>query len=395
MPFEIKNDVWFTGKIDWESRSFHGESMSTYRGTSYNSYLIKDKKTVLIDSVKKNYTSEFLRGLKELIELKKLDAVIALHGEPDHSGALSRLLAEVPDIPVYCSAMGRKTLQGHYHKDWNFQVVKTGDTLDLGERKLIFIETPMLHWPDTMTAYLEKEKIFFSSDIFGQHIASEFMYDDMTDTSELMWEAMKYYTNIIAPFGAKVKKSLAEIIAMNLPVNLICPAHGVMWRRGIKDIFETYQEWADSCAEEQITIIYDTMYDSTRLMAEEIAKGIKAADNEALIKIFNSSNSDLSDILTEVFRSKGVLIGSPTYNYGVLASTASLLEEIAGLKLSGKKGAAFGSYGWSPASTKIISEKLEAAGFEVPVKGLKINWAPDEDAFAKCRQFGGEFAKSF
>lgn len=395
MAFEIKKDVFFTGKIDWESKNFHGESMTTQQGTSYNSYLILDKKTVIIDSVPKCYTQDYLNKIREIVDISKIEAYISLHGEPDHSGALSHLLSYLPDLPVYCTAAGEKILRGHYHKDWNFNVVKTGDKLDLGSRKLRFIETPMLHWPDTMTAFLEDDNMLFSSDIFGQHFASEFMFDDKVDYNLLMWETMKYYANIIAPFSSKVKKTISIIQDMGLPLDILCPAHGVFWRRNVESTMDTYEKWADSYSENQITIIYDTMYDSTRKMAEAIAEGITSFDAEVRVKLFNSSKQSLSDITTEIFRSKGLIIGSPTYNYGVLHSTAALLEEIDGMKLSGKKAGAFGSYGWSPASTKIISEQLEKSGFEIIGKGLKINWAPDTDALNLCRKFGEEFSSAF
>ncbi len=395
MSFEIKNNVFSVGKTDWQEQHFHGQAMALPHGTSYNSFLIRDEKSVIIDSVPKQYTSDYISKIKEIIELSDLYAVIALHGEPDHSGSLGHLLAAKPDLPVYCTTMGEKSLRGYYHKNWNFKIVKTGDKLNLGSRELTFIETPMLHWPDSMIAFLTNDNILFSSDIFGQHYASEFLYDDLVSNCELMWEAVKYYANVVTPYNTKAKKSLADLKSLNLPVELICPAHGVIWRKAVSEIINTYEKWADSYSENQISIIYDTMYESTRKMADAIAQGIRNTDKNVKVKIFNSSKHHLSDIVTEIFCSKGILIGCPTYNYGLLPSTAALLDEITGLKFSGKKAAAFGSYGWSPASTKIISERLEKSGFEIVGNGMKVNWVPSEDMLAQCRNFGAEFASSF
>lgn len=395
MTFKISDSVYWTGKIDWQLRKFHGDELSTHRGTSFNSYLIKDEKNVLIDTVWKPFTAEFLDNLRSLIKLEDIDYIVVNHGEPDHSGALPHLMAYLPDgVPIYCSKSGVASLKGHYHKDWNFKPVKTGDKLNIGSRELTFIEAPMLHWPDTMTTYLSDENILFSNDIFGQHYASEFMFDDKVNQYELYYEAMKYYANIIAPFAKKALKKVEELESLDLPINLIAPAHGVIWRKGIKNIIETYKKWSDAYKENQITIIYDTMYNSTRLMAESIADGIKQADDEAEIKIYNSSKTDKNDLITEIFKSKGICVGSPTLNGGVLSSVASIIEEAAGLNLRDKKAAVFGSYGWSPANIKVLTKALESAKFEVVGDGVKAQWKPEQKNLEECVEFGEEFAQS-
>lgn len=395
MTFEIKPGIYWTGKIDWELRNFHGEQLTTNHGSSYNSYLIKDEKNILIDTVWTPYTGEFLNNLRELIDPKDIDMVVVNHGEPDHSGALPHLMSMIPDVPVYCTAQGEKSLRGQYHKDWNFKTVKTGDKISAGSRELMFIEAPMLHWPDTMICFLAGDNILFSNDIFGQHYASEFMYDDLADKCDLDYEALKYYANIISPFSKKALKKIDELIAMNLPIEMICPAHGVIWLDNPQQIIDSYRSWADSYQEDQITIIYETMYQSTRKMAEAIAEGIKDSSPETRIKLYNAAISDNSDLITDVFRSKGILVGSPTINNGILNNVAAILEEIEGLAPSGKKAASFGSYGWSPKSVKVINEKLENAGFEVVGKGLKAQWNPDEEAIGLCKALGAEFAGSF
>lgn len=392
MKFTITPNVHWVGKIDWELRKFHGEEYSTHRGTSYNAYLVQDEKIALIETVWRPFAKEFVENLAKEIDLNKIDYVIANHAEMDHSGALPELMSRIPDKPVYCTANGVKSLKGHYHKDWNFQVVKTGDKLSLGKKDLVFIEAPMLHWPDTMMEYLTGDAILFSNDAFGQHIASEHMFNDRVVQSELFEEATKYYANILTPFSPLVTKKINEVIALNLPVNAICPSHGVIWRDNPLQIAQKYLQWAADYQENQITIIYDTMWDGTRTLAEMIAKGIKQQDDQVTVKLFNISRSDINDVVTEVFKSKMILLGSPTINKGILNAMAALLEMISGLKFKNKKAAAFGCYGWSGEGVKILNEHLVKAGFEVIGDGLKTMWQPGEEALAQAVAFGKEFA---
>jgi anaerobic nitric oxide reductase flavorubredoxin len=393
MSFKINDKVTWVGKIDWELRRFHGEEYSTHKGSSYNSYLIHDEKTVLIDTVWAPFSKEFIKNLKSEIDLNKIHYIIMNHSEPDHSGALPELMKEIPDVPIYCTKNGAKLLKGHYHEDWNFVEVKTGDTLDIGKNKLVFIEAKMLHWPDTMFTYLTGENILFSNDAFGQHYASELMYNDRVDNCELYYEAIKYYANILTPFSPLVERKIDEILKLNLPVDMICPSHGVIWRDNPLQIVNKYLEWAKSYQENQITIIYDTMWNATRRMAEMIGEGIKSADNDVNIKIFNSSKSDKNDIITEVFKSKAILVGSSVINKGILSSVAGILEMIKGLGFKNKKAASFGSYGWSGECTRIINEELQKGGFEILNEGIKELWYPGEEEEKRCKAFGEEFAK--
>lgn len=388
MGRKITDKVTWVGKTDWELKKFHGDEFTTINGSSYNSYLIRDDKTVLIDTAWLPYDKEFVAKLKEEIDLSEIDYIIALHGEVDHSGALIELMSEIPNTPIYCTANGVKSIKGQYHKDWDFRVVKTGDTLELGENTITFIEAPMLHWPDTMFAYMDKEKILFSSDGFGQHLASEHLYADEVDQDVLFAEALKYYANILAPFSMMVTKKVNEILDMNLPINMLCTAHGLIWRKNPEKIIEKYLEWANNYQENQITIIYDTMWNDTRKMAEEIARGIQEVDDKVTIKLMNTAKDDKTDVLTEVFKSKMILVGSPTVNNGYLHSIAGILEMIKGMKLKGKKATAFGSYGWSGEAVKLITEELKKAGFEVVNDGYRCMWTPDKDVEKELREFG-------
>ena len=388
MVLRINNSVTWVGKIDWELRKFHGDEYSTHRGSSYNSYLVEDEKVALIDTVWVPFAKEFVENLAKQIDLNRIDFIVANHAECDHSGALPELMRHIPDTPIYCTANGVKSLKGHYHQNWNFKVVKTGDRLSLGQKELVFIEAPMLHWPDSMFCYLTGDSILFSNDAFGQHYASELMYNDLVDQAELMAECTKYYANILTPFSPLVKKKIEQFVALELPLEMICTSHGIIWRDNPIQIVEQYMQWAQDFQQDQITLLYDTMWNGTRTMAESIAKGLRAASPGTDIKIFNIAKSDKNDIITEIFKSKAIGVGSSTINRGILTSVAGMLEEIKGLKFRKKKAFAFGCYGWSGESVGIISEHLKAAGFELLNDGLKICWNPDDEGRDQCVEYG-------
>jgi len=386
--------VFWVGKVDWELETFHGEELTTHHGSTYNSYLIQEEKTVLIDTVWKPFASEFVNNLASEIDLKQIDYIVANHGEIDHSGALPELMRLIPDTPIYCTANAVKSLKGMYHEDWNFNVVKTGDKLDIGNGKeLVFVEMPMLHWPDSMAAYLTGDNILFSNDAFGQHYATEMLYNDLVDQCDLFQEAMKYYANILTPFSAVLKRKLQEIASLGLPIEIIATSHGVIWRDNPLQIVEKYAEWADNYQENQITIVYDTMWNGTRTLAENIARGIQLADPEVTVKVFNLPKSDQNDVITEVFKSKTVVVGSPTINNGILHTVAGFAHLMKEMKFKNKKAAAFGCYGWSGESVKILNQLLQDAGFELIDEGYRTQWNPDQDKQQEAVEFGKKIAQ--
>jgi len=393
MSMKINDHVTWVGKIDWELKKFHGEEYSTHRGSSYNSYLVRDKKTVLIDTVWMPFAKEFVQNLKKEIDLNEIDYIIANHAEVDHSGALPELMKEIPDTPIYCTKNGIKSLKGHYHQDWNFVEVKTGDKLNIGDRDLVFVEARMLHWPDSMFVYLTEDNILFSNDAFGQHYASESLYNDTVDQAELYQEAVKYYANILTPFSPLVTKKIEEVLSFNLPVNMICTSHGVIWRDNPVQIVEQYLKWADNYQEDQVTLVYDSMWRGTARMAEGIAEGLKKSMPGTTIKLVHAGLMDKNDVITELFKSKAFLVGSSTINQGILSSIAGVMEMVKGLKFKNKKGAAFGSYGWSGESVPLLEELLVESGIEVTSPGLKELWNPDEAAMARCVAYGEALGK--
>ena len=395
MAKQITPRVSWVGKVDWELTRFHGDEYSTHRGSSYNSYLVRDERVALIDTVWQPYDREFVSRLKREIDLSEIDYIIMQHNEVDHSGALPELMREIPDTPIYCTKKGETIIRGHYHQDWNFVNVKTGDTLSLGQTTLTFVEATMLHWPDTMFTYMDQDGgILFSNDGFGQHFATESLFNDTVEQAALMYEAEKYYANILNLYSPMVTKKIQQILSMQLPLAMICPSHGVIWKNRPEQIVEKYLAWANAYQENQVTLVYDTMWQSTRKMAEAIADGIREVLPETTVVVKNIARDDKNDIITEIFRSRAILVGSPTINNGISFATAGILEMAAGLKFKQKKAAAFGSYGWGGGSVKIINARLQEAGFELVNDGISKLWVPDQTSIEDCKEYGREFAKA-
>ena len=392
----VKNNVSWVGKVDWELLKFHGDDYSTHKGSTYNSYLIEEEKTVLIDTVWMPFANEFVANLQKEIDLNKIDYIVVNHGEVDHSGSLPALMKLIPDKPIYCTANAVKSLKGQYHQDWDFHVVKTGDKIDVGNGKeLIFVEMSMLHWPDSMACYLTKDNILFSNDAFGQHYATEKLFNDLVDQCELFNECIKYYANILTPFSAILRKKLAEVISLGLQIDIIATSHGVIWRDKPMQIVEKYAKWADDYQENQISVIYDTMWNGTKELAERIAEGIGLADTDVTVKLFNLAKNDDNDVITEVFKSKTVVVGSPTVGNSVLHSVAGFMHLMKGLKFKNKKAAAFGCYGWSGEGTKVILDSMKNAGFElIDEEGLRNSWNPSESVKEEAVRFGMKIAKA-
>ncbi|NQZ49463.1 MAG: anaerobic nitric oxide reductase flavorubredoxin [Moritella sp.] len=396
MAIHVKNNISWVGQRDWEVRDFHGTEFKTEKGTSYNSYLIQEEKTVLIDTVDHKFCYEFIQQLELEIDLNKIDYIVINHAEEDHAGALAALLNKIPNTPIYCTENAIDSITGHHHHpEWNFNVVKTGDTLDLGNGKqLVFIETPMLHWPDSMMTYMTGDAVLFSNDAFGQHYCDERLFNDEVDTKELMDQCLRYYANILTPFSPLVTAKIKEILSLNLPVDMIATAHGVVWRDNPIQIIEQYLTWADKYQEDRITIFYDSMSNNTRTMADAIAQGIHEADSQVAVKVFNVARHDKNEILSNAFISKGILVGSSTMNNVMMPKVAAMLEEITGLRFKNKKAAAFGSYGWTGGAIDRIESRLDEAGL-ARYPSLKTKWKPDGKAILACREYGRTLAKEW
>ena len=392
MKRTVKNNVSWIGRIDWELKTFQGDDYSINHGSSQNAYLIEEEKTVLIDTIWKPYEKEFRDNLEKEIDLSKIDFIVMNHGEVDHSGALPYLMEKIPQTPIYCTANAVKSLVGQYHHpEWNFKVVKTGDSVDIGNnKKLVFVEMRMLHWPDSMATYLTEDNILFSNDAFGQHFGVEELFNDKADQCLLAEEAMKYYANILTPFSVLVKRKIEEIVKLNLPIDIIAPSHGAIWRDNPLQIVEKYAAWSDAYQEDQITIIYDTMWDGTKKLAHALATEIQALSPDTVVKVFNISQTDKNDIMTQVFKSKAIALGSPTVGKSILSSVAGWIHFLSELQFKKKKAAVFGSYGWSGEGNAVLREELTKAGFSVVESEVKVNWTPTEEHLSEMQTIARE-----
>lgn len=387
---KVLDDIYWVGAVDWDVRTFHGFTYSTHRGTTYNSYLIVDDKIALVDSVYAPFAAEMMARIREVVPPEKIDYVIANHVETDHSGSIAEVLKHAPKAKVVGTARCKQGLSKHYFGDWDFQVVKTGDEIELGKRKLKFIEAPMLHWPDSMFTYIEKDALLMPNDAFGQHIATSKRFNDEIDENSLMVEAGKYYANILWPLSSLVIKKIEEVQKQEIKISMIAPSHGVIWRSTPMKIVEAYLRWAKGESEKRVLVVYDTMWGSTEKMARAIVDGISSANVEA--KVYRIPSSDRGDIIGDLLEAKGILVGSSTINNGILPTLAPLLEDLKGLKPRGKIAAAFGSYGWAGGSIKVIEESLRQAGMEIASPSMSVNWVPNKEEIQKCYEFGKSFA---
>jgi len=392
MVMEIMEDVYWVGVVDWDLRHFHGYELSTHRGSSYNAYLILDERPVLVDTVWGPFENELIENISRIIDPSEIEIVVVNHSESDHSGALPAIMRHAPQAQLVVSRRGLQSVEGHYHQPWNFRPVVTGDRINIGKNDLIFVEAPMLHWPDSMFTYLTGRNLLMPNDAFGQHYATAFRFNDEVNQQELYEEALKYYVNIIAPFSAQVIRKIQEIEPLNLQIDMIAPSHGVIWRDDPMQIVRNYLEWAAQEPQPTAVILFDTMWNGTRRMAEAIGQGL--ADEGVDHKILHVGLTDRNDALVEVFKARTVVIGSPTLNGGLLPSITPILEACRGLKFQNKLGAAFGSYGWSGESVKLIEEHFAACKIPLIREGIKCKWQPREDELAECREFGRELARA-
>ncbi|MDO8725450.1 MAG: flavodoxin domain-containing protein [Candidatus Methanoperedens sp.] len=391
MAVELKEGVYWVGYVDWNIKKFHGHEYSTHRGTTYNCYLIVDEKVALVDTVWGPYSHQMIENIQKIIDIKKIDYVIANHAETDHSGGLPELMELIPNATVVVSEKGNESVFKHYHENWKFKVVKSGESISLGKNNLVFVAAPMLHWPDSMFTYLTGKNILMPNDAFGMHYASSGRFNDEVDMIEVYQEALKFYANILTPFSDLVIKKIDEFKKLNIPVDIIAPSHGIIWRKDPLQIVNKYYEWATQKNDGSAVIIYDTMWNATDKMAKAIAEGLEMEGVK--FKLFNMAVSDRNDVLSEVFKTKGIIIGSPTLNNGLLPTIKPILEDLKGLKFKNKVGAAFGSYGWSGENVKLIEETLEKAKIKKLLDGIKVKWQPTKDELRMCVEFGRNFAK--
>ncbi|MFH0762217.1 MAG: FprA family A-type flavoprotein [Bacteroidota bacterium] len=366
---QIKEGIYWVGGIDWNVRSFHG--YLTQRGSTYNAYLVIDEKITLIDTVKSHLTGEMLDRIRSVIDPSKIDYVISNHVEMDHSGGLPELMKIIPDATIFTSPKGETGLREHFRQDWNFRAMENGTVLNLGKRSLHFILTPMVHWPDNMVAYMPEEKILFSNDAFGQHLATSERFDDEYPLDIIMLEARKYYANIVLPYSRQVEKVLVGI--QDIDIEMIADSHGIIWRKHVSDIIKNYQRWASNETRKRALVVYDTMWNSTQAMALSIQDAFDSKGySTALLSL---QTNHISDIMTKVIDAEYICVGSPTLNGRMLPTMSAFLTYLTGLSPKNRKSIVFGSYGWSPRQIEEMSGILKEGGFDV-VAEEKIKYIP-------------------
>jgi flavorubredoxin len=381
---ELKPDIYWVGGIDWDLRNFHG--YLTPRGSTYNAYLIMDEKVVLVDTVKHYLFEEMLTRIKEIEDPAKIDYIVANHVEMDHSGSLPKILELAPNAKVITSPKGEKGLRKHYKKDWDFHVVNSGDTLNIGKRNLTFVHTPMVHWPDNMVTYIPEDKLLLPNDAFGQHIACSERYDDEVGWDILKYEAGKYYANIVMPYGAQAKKAIDALAGLD--IDMIGPSHGIIWRSFIPKIVGEYVKWANYETENKALIVYDSMWGSTEKIAFAMAEGLH--DKKVNVTMRNLKTTHISDVVTDVLTSKMILIGCPTFNNGLLPTIGGFLTYIKGLRPRNRIGFAFGSYGWSGQAAAQIEEVMKELKWKLPKEVVKINYIPENEELENLKNIGRE-----
>lgn len=387
---QISEKVYWVGAIDWNLRDFHG--YATHRGTTYNAYLVLGEKPTLIDTVKKEFYDEMMQRIQSVLDPKKIKIIISNHSELDHSGALARTLAATEPDEVYVSAMGLKNITAHFHRDLKLKVVKTGDKIDLGGDTISFTEARMLHWPDSMFSYLENEKILFSNDVFGMHLATDKLFDDQNEERVWLAEAEKYYANIVLPYSDIVIRFLEQVKKMGLAPKVIAPDHGLIWRKEPSRMVELYATWAAQKPADKAVIVYDTMWGSSEKMACQIADGLSSGGTQ--VRVLSMHHNDRSEVALALLDSAALIVGTPVLNSQIFPAMADVLCYLKGLKKKNLLGAAFGSYGWNGAPIDGLTKTLEEMGVQIICPAVKSMFVPDEETLEKCREMGVQISRA-
>lgn len=386
---KVSNNVYWVGAVDWTIRDFHG--YTTKRGSTYNAYIILADKVTLVDTVKAPFKDEMLSRIASVIEPEKIEYIVSNHSEMDHSGSLKAVINEIGPEKIFASAMGVKALKEHFGLD-GILPLKSGESLSLGNMELNFIETRMLHWPDSMISYLPEEKLLFSQDAFGMHLATDERFADQIKEDILDYEAATYYANILLPYSPLVLKLLDEVKKSGLDIDIIAPDHGPVWRKDLKWILNRYKKWAEQKPTGKAVILYDTMWRSTEMMARAIEEGLVAGG--ARVKVMSMGSFHRSDVAFEILDAGALVTGSPTLNNNIFPTMADVLTYLKGLRPVNLIGAAFGSYGWSGESAGQLNTILSEMKVGLVAEPLKIKYVPDEDDLSRCFDLGVNIAKN-
>lgn len=387
---KLTDKVYWVGAIDWGVRDFHG--YSTGRGSTYNAFLIIDEKITLIDTVKKPFMNEMLARIASVVDPDDIQYIISNHSEMDHTGCLPEVIHAVKPQKVFASQMGKKALGAHFHfEDFVVTPVKTGESISLGDSNLTFIETRMLHWPDSMVSYLDTDKVMFSQDGFGMHLASTERFDDQLPAYVLKQEAEKYFANILLPFSPMVTGLMKKLEELNLNIELLCPDHGPLWRTDIDGILSSWKEWALQKCSRKAVVIYDTMWGSTAKLADAVCDGL--VENDVSVKVMPLGSSHRSDVATAILDAGALIAGSPTINGQMFPRMADVLTYIKGLKPKNLIGGVYGSYGWSGEAVKHVEQYFSDMNIPLVAESLNINYVPRHEDLKKARDLGASVGR--
>lgn len=391
---EIKPNIHWVGAIDWAVRDFHG--YITPHGTSYNNYLILDKHVTLLDTVKHDFVEYTIENIKRLVDPTKIENVVINHIENDHVSSLDRIMALAPNALIHITERGKKGLDRFFETSkWRFRIVKTGDTLNTGTKTITFLETPMLHWPDSMMSYVKEDKLLISQDAFGQHLASSSRFDDeycdQYSVTGLEHAVRDYYANILMPFGTLIKAKLAEVQKLGLEIDMIAPDHGIIWRKDPGKILQMYLDMANDKADLRVVVVYDTMWHSTEHMTIPIMEGIKAAGVD--VEVLKLRATPMSAAIKRFWESRAMLVGTPTLNNIMFPSVAEFLTHLRGLRPKNRLVGAFGSYGWAGGAVKEAYGTFDQMGLESVAPGVQVMYRMSSDEEKACYEFGKQFAE--
>ncbi len=389
MNINLKDGIDWVGCIDWTVRNFHG--YKTESGTTYNTYLIRDEKNAVIDAVRAPYAERYLDRIRALAPLESIDYIVCNHAEPDHSGGLPAAMDACPNAVLVCNAKCKETLEKHYDTTgWKWQIVEDGDAISLGKRTLQFINTPMVHWPESMFTYVPEDKLLFSMDAFGQHYASAFRFDDEEPLDVILHEAKAYYANIVMLYGRPIAQTMKR--AAEMDIEMIAPSHGVIWRSHLKEVFDAYQKYVVCEPRPKVIVLYATMWKATEKMAEAILEGAQECNVEA--RFYNVDTTHSTTIATEVLDCAAIAIGTPTLNNSLMPNMAGVLTYLSGLRPTNKKGFAFGSYGWSKrGGASAVEDAMKEMKIELMREPLRSQYVPTEEVLEECREAGRMIGK--
>ena len=384
VALKVKENIYWVGVKDWNLTEFHGYHVS--HGSTYNSYLIKDEKIALIDGVKQYLSQENIERIKSVTDFSKIDYIIVNHVELDHSGNIPELVKLAPQAVVVTNSAGKMALEAHFDTTgWNFQIVKTGESISLGKRNITFVTTPLLHWPDSMMSYCPQEKILFSNDGFGQHYCANTIWASETNFGIVCEEAKSYYANILFPYGMQAQKALNTANELNLEIEMIAPSHGCIWngKEEVNWILSNYAKWASGETDGSAVVVYDTMWGATAKLAETITAVFQDAGVPVVKRCL--TNAHTSEVMCDILEAKYVVIGTPTLNNELFPRVAAFVTYLKGLAPKNKKGFAFASYGWRGGVVNKIQTIMEELGWQT-IAPFEEKYTPKPEVLEKLKE---------